>query len=464
MADFFIHITDLHLGAAERGWAALETFVRQVGQMDPAPQFIVNGGDIIAADLRLRTEPADAQRLFAEYARIMQRLTMPVYHVIGNHDLVRSEGDVGDPNFAKAMFCRYAGPRYQSFTWDGCPCLILDTWKIGASAGNAEPRVIAAMDAAQVEWVRSELSQCRTGQTVLLLSHHRVRDEAAVWNPLRPALRSDLNYIELAGCDHQNSRWSSEGWVSQVTGSFCGAWWDGDCVDTSPAGYAIVMRDSDEPLKHYYRSTVGSLAIASPRPGQIIGDQVSVEAFDPRSGEKAAYVADTRRLPPGWQSIEVRVGGQRDAVGVFRSPRIENQLPVDGSGTFEFETASALDSPVRLTCNGQPIGSLEPPSSANRTHQFIIPSGLLRQWNIFELAGDGVIRSPRLWIDGRHIDEPRIARLYAARPSWFGAGRELTWDISGRHPKTPWRYPESAFYFPAGPLEDQRNISGREVH
>ncbi len=452
MADYFIHITDLHLGAGDRGWGVLEQFVQEIKTLRTPPRFIVNGGDIISANLRLRTDPAEGRDQFARYARIMSPLHPPVYHVMGNHDLVRDDGTIGQADFAKTLFKQFAGPRYQRFDWGGRMCLVLDGWTVTQASAQDEPRVEPGMDPAQAEWVASQLASCPSGGTVLLLTHHSVRDAPAVWERLAPVLREDLNYMELAGCDHQNSFWQEGRWTTQVTGSFCGAWWDGACVDLSPPGYALVIMNAKEQLKRYYRGTGEALAIAAPRPGQVVGDSTQVEVLDPRSGESGAYAADLRAWPAGWIDLPVRLGGQSAAVPVFHRPHPPEQPTVEEAGQLEFEIVEPGNSPPALIWNGQPLHQFD--AAAGMRIQCPIPAGRMRRWNVLEVQGEGVIRSPRLIVNQRTIEEPRIARFFNARPTWFGAGRDLTWDLSGRRLKTPWRYPESTFFFPVSPSTD----------
>ena len=214
-SPYFIHVTDMHLHPDEshKSWQLLEKFVEQIQRMKHPPAFVANTGDTLWGQATVTS--ADALRPgWQRYQRIMSRLGVPLYDVIGNHDLSDSDKPRGGPGWGKELFEEFCGPRYQSFDWESWHIIILDQW--------LWPPLRADIDTEQFEWLRKDLAARAPGQTVLFLVHYRLPDYRLSGNKLAPILRKDLRYIELAGDDHTNSYWSSGNRHSYVTAAFSG--------------------------------------------------------------------------------------------------------------------------------------------------------------------------------------------------------------------------------------------------
>jgi hypothetical protein len=376
---------------------------------------------------------------------------VPLYNALGNHDMTLCDLTPGDGQYGKALFEQYCGPRYQSFDWGDIHAVILDQWVIQPCNDGDSLLLTNDIDDTQLAWLRKDLASCQTGQTVMVFLHHLLMDYPDLFEKLTSAgiLRDDLQYIEVAGCDHQNTFWElGENWQGFTTGSFCGGWWDGPCMDTAPAGYALMVRDETGRIKQYYRGLDQPLAVASPKPSQTICDFVLIDAIDPETGQRAEYEIESSNWKPGWNDIEIIVGENNQTLNVFRKPAKNQAVKTIDEVCFEFEIVEAAASPLVLQCNGVEIARLECPEVG--ICRFPIPLGGLCDWNIINITGDAVIRSPHLTLDNTDIQDPRIERLESLRPDWFGEGQALTWDITLRRPKTPWRHSENTFYFPVG--------------
>jgi hypothetical protein len=444
---FFVHVTDLHLGC-EESWPALEKFVRQVERMRPAPAFVINGGDTIFADMQLTMAPEEAERDFRRYLDTVSELKVPIYNVLGNHDLVRSDAEPGTAEYTKEMYLDLVGPRYMSFDRLGIHFVIVDCWMHTKERNSPEdaPFTLDGIDEEQVRWLDEDLGRCSPGQKVCLLTHHRLRDYATVWDRVRPVLRNDLDYVEIAGCDHQNAYWTDGRWQTYVTGSFAGGWWNGPCIDTSPPGYALVTVGEDGEFRHYYRATDGVLAIASPRWGQTIAGETEVDAIDPASGQHARYSISTEDWLPGWNDMEVGVGESSDHVTVFREPAEESEA-VAGEARVEFELVELAGDGLTIECNNEGIGTLEHRAEVGRTYELVVRDGCLKRWNRIAFNGNAVVRSSVLTVGGTRHRDPRELRFESMRPDWFGVNRTLRWDTSLKRPRTPLIYPGSEFFF-----------------
>ena len=450
-AGFFIHITDLHLDR-EKAWNALEEFVRQIGLMNPQPEFVVNGGDVIFGDMQLTMDPKQAEGDFRHYLEITSRLKAPLYNVLGNHDVVRSDGIPGTAEYTKEMYLSLVGRRYYSFDRLGIHFVALDTWIHTKEKNTPEnaPFTMDGIDDEQIGWLRDDLAKCTPGEKVCFLSHHRVNGHTSVWDKVRPILRKDLQFVNLAGCDHRNTCWTDGEWQTFVTGSFCGAWWDGLCVDTSPPGYALITVSDQGETGHYYRPTEGNLAMASPRWSQVVFDDIEVDAIDPATGERSRYVIDSSDWPPGWNEAGIKVGGVTESVTVFRAATGNRTAAVSGQGCVEFEIMEMGSDDLRIEFNGLEIGRLGLDAGEGRRYEFAVPDGRLKRWNRLALRGDAVIRLPLLAVGKKKYRDPRDERFESVKPDWFGEHRILTWDISLKRPTTPILSPGSEFFFNVG--------------
>lgn len=459
--SFFVHVTDLHLHRQTGiGWDALARFADQVRAMDPPPAFVVATGDIISASMSLTTQPDEVRDDFHRYSRVMRTLGVPVYHAVGNHDMTRTDRTPGTAEYGKALFETCGGPRYQSFDWQDRHAVVLDQWIVqpgepgddAETGDHAEPQRLVLthdMDQDQLAWLRADLGRCPAGQTVLVFAHHRLMDDPRLWAKLDAVLPSHLQYTEVVGCDHQNSFWSDGRWRSFVTASFCGAWWDGPCIDLSDPGYALMVADPAVGLRPYYRPTQGELAVASPKPGQVVHDRFGIDAVDPTNGRRVVEKRNTTDLHPGWNRVRVRVGDRTQHVEVFREPPDRGPSVASHHVAIELELVDPSAKPLVVRCNEAPVGRLTGPHAAREMFTFEVDRGLLRQWTCVTLDGEAVVRSPRLVVDGRPVPCVRTERLEQLRPDWFGSDgiKRLAWDTTGKRPMTPARRPGNRFFY-----------------
>ena len=217
--DYFIHVTDTHLQAdVPLGWEVLERFADQVSRINPKPAFVVCTGDIVFADMRITTPPEAVEKDFARYGEVLSGMGVPLYSVVGNHDITLSPLPLGTPEYGKELFVGLCGPRYQSFDSGNWHCVILDQWIVRPES----PRLTHDIDAEQLDWFERDLSKCAAGTTVLLFVHHPLSGYPELLAKIRKVARIDLFYIEVAGCDHQNSAWNGNGWRSFTGASLCG--------------------------------------------------------------------------------------------------------------------------------------------------------------------------------------------------------------------------------------------------
>ncbi|MHC2069263.1 metallophosphoesterase family protein [Bremerella sp. T1] len=243
----FVHLTDIHaqpeLGAAE-GWLQC---VQKVNQLDPIPDFVITGGDLIMDALAPDAERIDLEwKLFDEASK---QLAVPVHHTIGNHDIggwsPKSKLSKQDPRYGKAMFAdRYGqGSTYHSFDHKGWHFVILD------SVGKAEPGepgsgYIGLIDDEQVEWLRNDMEKTGRDTPTVIVTHIPFFSAVlqSMSGPQTPVSRGGLVtnahevrkllepynvQLVLSGHGHVRERIDLRGVTYLQGGAVSGGWWRG---------------------------------------------------------------------------------------------------------------------------------------------------------------------------------------------------------------------------------------------
>jgi predicted phosphodiesterase len=199
--------------------------------------------------------------LYPEYERAVQRMGVPFYQVIGNHDLdFASRTTEGAIKTFSGLF----GPQAYSFDLGAVRYIVLNNvfWHGAGYVGYVDGR--------QLAWMANDLATLEKGRTVVVLEHIPAMSTSdsrntGARNPSasnaqanRQALYRMLEgykaYI-VAGHMHEFER-NRDGGVEQiVAGAVCGAWWSGPiCYDGTPNGY-LVLNGDDEQVSWQYKST-----------------------------------------------------------------------------------------------------------------------------------------------------------------------------------------------------------------
>ena len=98
----------------------LATAIQAAQELDPAPDFIVTGGDLVH---NLRDEDLEeANEISDQLVEIFeQNATVPVYHCVGNHDPAGwRDGDIpdDDPQFGFSMLVDKLGMEGENYSFD----------------------------------------------------------------------------------------------------------------------------------------------------------------------------------------------------------------------------------------------------------------------------------------------------------------------------------------------------------
>lgn len=208
-------------------------------------------GDIMFDDLTL----------YPEWERAVERMGVPFYQVIGNHDL---DFDARTDERACETYGRHFGPTTYSFDLGAIHYVVLDDvfWHGGGYIGYVDARLLA--------WLAADLEGVEPGAPVVVLQHippfssldarrtnarnptpgSSMMNRQAVYRLLEP-----FRSLFISGHQHEMEHHREGGPLQVVAGAVCGAWWSGPiCYDGTPNGYLVVEAEG-ESLTRRYKST-----------------------------------------------------------------------------------------------------------------------------------------------------------------------------------------------------------------
>jgi predicted MPP superfamily phosphohydrolase len=237
----FVQITDIHLDAIEEHRIFFEKALKEINKINPA--FVIATGDLVFAAESAKI--SQAKEWYNIYSDSIKELDVPIFNMVGNHDVVgiHYKKDISnEPGYNKEMYRDYFGPTYYSFDWGSYHCIILDPNEF------LEGNQFYKIPDYQVEWLRNDLSY-RRGEPLLVFFH----EQTMSWENRTDVLDLLNQHTTkmFSGHLHMDILLDSQGIPEQVTGALCGEWWRGDCSDGKPGGYRIVQIEGDNIFSFY---------------------------------------------------------------------------------------------------------------------------------------------------------------------------------------------------------------------
>ncbi len=213
------------------------------------PLFNLSCGDIMWDNLEL----------YKDFEKGLNKVGLPGFQVVGNHDLDKASNDVASVETFMSLF----GPNYYSFNRGEVHYVVLDDvyWHGTGYLGY--------LDEIQLKWLENDLAFIEKGRRVIVFTHIPVYNLAHVRNgsPVprnrvvvanrdrlyRILEKHDVHII--TGHTHVNDHFSDGGATHHNCGTACGAWWTADiCSDGTPNGYVVYDIKGTE-IRRKYKST-----------------------------------------------------------------------------------------------------------------------------------------------------------------------------------------------------------------
>lgn len=272
----FAFVTDLHLlqGGALRSVEGIIACLAAVEKLDPRPEFILVGGDLVHSTCDL-TVPG-AESTFDFFLQIWNEHTsLPAHWTFGNHDLAGTNNPyalAADKDYGKGLFKnRLRLPRlFYSFDCKGWHFVVLDD--IAPLPGHG---YFGELFEDELAFLKADLDAHRTTPTIvcshipiasnlpleLLLAHHAMDDhqptprnlvctngdaviEDAPGHHIRAILSGHLHYYEAL---------NRNGVRIINSGAVCGNYWKGPRYDC-PEGFGVVDLGADGAVAFDYRT------------------------------------------------------------------------------------------------------------------------------------------------------------------------------------------------------------------
>lgn len=160
----FIHASDTHVDSLNL--PRMNRFREMVDSI--GVDFVIVTGDLIRDALRVNEETAS--NYYKMYLQEIGQLKVPVYSVVGNHELFGIERDKSlvsseHPLYAKKMYRHFLGPDYYSFNYGGIHFVAID----GVDYQNLY--YFGGVDSLQLKWLENDLKSLPEETPVVTFNH-----------------------------------------------------------------------------------------------------------------------------------------------------------------------------------------------------------------------------------------------------------------------------------------------------
>lgn len=265
LAVRFAHISDMHIEAEGPSREHFSRAMRNVQQLNPPVEFVVNAGDCVMDSLFSNKEDAIAQ--WDRFSSVLSAdFPLPVYHAIGNHDVwgwgVNEEDRAAlesDPLFAKGMAMERLGlaERYYAFDQGGWHFIVLDSIHLADQVFDHP--YTGKLDDEQYDWLVNQLDTTPADTPICIISHIPIFGASGLMdsseksgNWVMPGAWQHIDGRKLIALfwQHRNVKLCLSGHTHQIenlnyhgvqyftNGAISGNWWKGAYHDFPP-GYVV---------------------------------------------------------------------------------------------------------------------------------------------------------------------------------------------------------------------------------
>jgi 3',5'-cyclic AMP phosphodiesterase CpdA len=246
----FAHLTDIHVQRERHANEGLAKALKAVEALNPRPDFILTGGDLVF-DI-LDASPARAKELFDLYLKVLaDNTSLKIYNTVGNHDVFGWHPKSGispkTAGYGKAMVKDRLQLKetYQSFDHKGWRFFCLDNILPG---GDEHYPYLGGLDPAQFEWFKAEIEKTDPKTPIVTCEHiplitvtgfghddlhgekqWRFGDALVCGDAAQrlPLLQTRNVRLALSGHIHERDRIDYWGTTFINDSAVCGNWWKG---------------------------------------------------------------------------------------------------------------------------------------------------------------------------------------------------------------------------------------------
>ena len=272
----FAHLTDIHVKQGEIPEKGMARALQHVQSLSPKVDLIINGGDAIWD--ALEADKQQTQQQFQLYKTILRNEnSLPVHHVIGNHDVwgwfLKNNDPIKQDNlYGKQWAVEEFGipARHYSFTKGKWKIIVLDSTQLNPAGGY-----IGKLDEDQFNWLQAELNSVPPSQFICIVSHIPIlsicaglffdkNEENGDFKIQRNLMHSDFLRIKKLFIQHPNIRTCISGHIhlqDELTylgikyycnGAVSGAWWKGNFQEFAPAYAVMELYDDGTSNRRFY--------------------------------------------------------------------------------------------------------------------------------------------------------------------------------------------------------------------
>lgn len=189
----------------------------------------------------------DELQLFPEYDKAVEKMGIPFFQCIGNHDMDYNLGgdDTSDNSFQEAY-----GPTHYSFNRGKVHYVVIDDVRYLGKDREYDGYISQN----QLDWLQKDLAFVAKDRLIILCTHIPVHNGVKNNKELY-AILGDRKVHIMSGHTHYHRNVIKDNIYEHNHGTVCGAWWTGPiCGDGTPCGYGVYKVKGTD-LSWHYQST-----------------------------------------------------------------------------------------------------------------------------------------------------------------------------------------------------------------